>query len=497
VRKRVIAPLASLLVGLCAPSARSQGNDRSAPTGGRSALMGNTGVALGADGAAPFLNPATIVRINDRSLAFSVNFYTFSLTHFSSWHQPGQTDAAHFGDLALGNTAVSTSSFNALPSTLCLFFTVAGVTAEGERTGALHRGRQKLAVCLGNVESSSVTMAALSFRGTTPAGATAQVDSFAASWTRLHVGPTYSLSLSDDFALGLSLHAVATADTFAVSGNSITSAAGGGAIQTSLGTGGNGHSVDLTAILGAIYRVGPVTLGASAQIPSLHLYGRYDAVMHSQYDVAGADTATLTNGTGSFVAPPPVRVAFGVGATVGRLTLEADGAYDFPTSTAIESALSVQSTNLVAAGATSTTLDATYAIASRPVVNLAAGGEYFVSRQFSLLGGASTNLSTLRGLTPTTTLADMVQSRTNSVRLSFGIGSYGTGGDLLIGTQLGFGWGEALAVNPYVLPNDWAVVSTQTYSAMVILAGATNLRAIGRAVERVENVVTGTPQPSK
>ncbi len=45
-----------------------------------------------------------------------------------------------------------------------------------------------------------------------------------------------------------------------------------------------------------------------------------------------------------------------------------------------------------------------------------------------------------------------------------------------------------------MVPNQWAVVDTQTYSAMFILAGATNLRAIGRAMEKVTNaVITGAP----
>src|SRR5689334_14206697 len=73
--------------------ARAQANDRSSPLGGRSALMGNTGVALGRDGAAPFLNPATVVAIDDRRLAFSVNFLTFQVNDFSDWQQPGTVDA--------------------------------------------------------------------------------------------------------------------------------------------------------------------------------------------------------------------------------------------------------------------------------------------------------------------------------------------------------------------------------------------------------------------
>jgi hypothetical protein len=100
----------------------------------------------------------------------------------------------------------------------------------------------------------------------------------------------------------------------------------------------------------------------------------------------------------------------------------------------------------------------------------------------------------LSALTPSASLGNLVQSRTNYVSTSFGIGSYGGGGDLLFGVKLDYGWGQALVVNPYVLPNQWAEVSTNSYAATLILAGATDLRAIGRAVEKVERVVTtGSP----
>ncbi len=195
-------------------SARAQGNDLSAPSGGRSALMGNTGVALSRDGSAPILNPATIVRIDDNSLAFSVNFYTFASTSFSHWHQPAPVDTTRFGDVGLNGTSISTNGFRIFPSTLCLFFTVRGVTAEGSNDGGLHGGRQKLAICFGSTEFEDVVLPALSFRGNTPLGMTAQTQSVARNWNRFHAGPTYSISFGDNFAVGLSLHGVYTTESF-------------------------------------------------------------------------------------------------------------------------------------------------------------------------------------------------------------------------------------------------------------------------------------------
>ena len=488
---RRVAPLALAFV---AGSASAQGNPLSAPIGGRSALMGNTGVALARDGTAPFLNPATIVRINDNSLAFSVNFYTFASTSFTGWHQPGPPDASQFGNVALDHTSIETSGFRIFPSTLCLFFTIRGVTAEGASDGGLHRGRQKLAVCFGSTEFQDTVLPALSFRGSTSLGTTAQTQSLQRNWNRFQAGPTYSISLSDDFALGASLHGIYTSESFALESSSITSAQGGGAIASSLGAGGQGRAFDLTAILGAAYHVGRVTLGASVQLPALHVFGTYQATLQDAYGVAGADNATLTSGSGSFNAPPPVRFSLGAGAEWQRLVLEVDGSFLLPVG-AISSSLNGATTTLAGGASSASFFSAAYSIQEHPVWNTALGAEYFLSRSFSLVGGGSTSLSTLPALSPTMSLGNLVQARSSSVSASLGIGSYGAGADLLIGAQLGYAWGQSMAINPYVLPNDWAVVDTHSYSVMLVLAGATDLRAIGRAVEKVENAVTtGNPE---
>jgi hypothetical protein len=107
----------------------AQGNDIAAPAGGRATLMGNTGVALGRDGSAPFYNSATIVRIRDERLAFAVNFYSLTLSHLPAWHQPDKLDADRFGKDNLQGTSLFDINFRPLPSTLCLFFTLEELAA--------------------------------------------------------------------------------------------------------------------------------------------------------------------------------------------------------------------------------------------------------------------------------------------------------------------------------------------------------------------------------
>jgi hypothetical protein len=488
---------ALLAIVVASGPARSQGNDRSSPTGGRSALMGGTGVALARDGAAPFTNPATMGTVDDQRIAFSVNFFTYEITHFSGWNQPGPVDAAQFGAVHLNGAQDESSRFQGLPSTLCLFLTLAGLRSATEgTTPEARRSRQKLAFCIGSLELTNVNLTSLSFTGSAPAGQTAQVESIARSWNRLYVGPSYSLYVTDALSVGLSLHGVATSESFVVDGSNVTSLVGGSTAQAALGTAGSGYSFDLAAILGATYRLGMTTLGASVQFPALHVLGHYQATAHDEYGgMTGADdVADLTNGSGSFVARPPPRASLGVGVELPRLTLEADASYDFAESGAIKTSLQGSSTDLAAGVTTTSPFAAAYAIAAHPTVNGALGAEYFVTRSFSVIGGASTNVSMLSALSPSASLGNLVQSRTNYVSTSLGIGSYGGGGDLLFGVKLDYGWGQALVVDPYVLPNEWAEVSTYSYAATLILAGATDLRAIGRAVEKVERVVTtGSP----
>ena len=456
--------------------------------------MGNTGVALSRDGSAPFLNPATIVRINDNSLAFSVNFYTFAVTSFAGWHQPGPVDTAHFGNVGLDGTSISTNGFRIFPSTLCLFFTIRGVTAEGSNDGGLHRGRQKLAVCFGSTEFEDIVMPALPFSGNTPAGTTTQTQSLALQWNRFQAGPTYSISLSDDFAIGASLHGVYTSESFVLDSSSITSIAGGGSVQSALGAGASAHAFDFAAILGAAYHRGSVTLGASVQVPTVHVLGSYHGTLHSEYGLAGTDNATLTSGSGSFSAPPPMRFSLGAGAEWKRLVVELDESFQLPVAS-IASSVNGSTTTLTGTTTTTTPLSAFYSVQPHAAWNTSLGAEYFLSKSFSLVGGGSTSLTTLPALSPTSSLGNLVQSRASSASASLGIGSYGGGADLLIGAQLGYAWGQSMAVNPYVLPNDFSVVDTRSYSVMLVLAGATDLRAIGRAVEKVENAVTsGNPE---
>ena len=481
--------------------ARAQGNDRSSPLGGRSALMGNTGVALGRDGAAPFLNPATVVRIDDRNIAFSANFLSLQVDRFGDWRAPASVDPA-FGSLELGHKTISSTRLTALPSTLCLFVFFSELAGRDSPTPAedptpWRGGRQKFAICLATMESQSLIAPAYAARASTPAGVTAHTLSLVRTWNRAHVGPTYSAQINDRLSLGVSVHGAYTTTSFVQDATSLTSAADGSATQSSLGFSGNGNSFDLTAVLGATYELGGTTLGASIQVPSLHIFGTYRTALAQRLDAATGSSAILTTGFGSYRAGPPIRFAVGAGGRVNRLTLEADASLTVGAAEAVSTSVHVENTYTASDLLATSTVRETHGVRTRPTVDGALGLEYFTTPALSLLGGLWTNLSTLERLkpVPVPSLANLVQARQSHVGLSFGVGSYGPGGELLFGTQLGYGWGETLIANLYAVPSDWSVVSSRSYSALFVIAGATNFRSIKRAIKGVQNAVT--PGPAK
>jgi hypothetical protein len=75
------------------------------------------------------------------------------------------------------------------------------------------------------------------------------------------------------------------------------------------------------------------------------------------------------------------------------------------------------------------------------------------------------------------------------VTASIGLGSYGDGSELLLGTQLSYGWGKSIAVDPYVSPPQLALVDQRNFGAMIIVAGGVSLSAFRRTLKDLQTVV--------
>ncbi len=463
--------------------------------------MGNTGVALGRDGAAPFLNPATVVRINDNKIAFSVNFYSIGTTSLKGWHQPGPVDTATFGNLQLSDSALSSTSFNSLPSTLCIFLTLfrndegdTGVNSDSKddtRNAERRAGRQKLAVCLATVERTEFGYTADVFRGTSPGIVTSQNQSLNRTWNRFIIGPTYSFDVNDRFSLGATAGVFVTQYRNIWSTNSLTYDSTNKAVSSVFDKSARGLSFDAGLIVGAGYRMGRNSFGAAIHSPTIHVLGTASSFYQSQYSGV-TDVTDRAAATGSFSAPSPPRVSLGWGREESWGSFEANVSYSFPMDGGIKSHLVGSKANVTEGVASESIADLDFRERSLGVVNAAVGAEYFMKPSFSALAGLSTDVSAVPDLAATnagTSLATFTQSKNTRVALSLGLGTYAPSGDLLIGTELSYGIGQTYAVNPYQLPPNFAVADQRSMSALFVIAGSTSLRTIKKAVDNVvENV---------
>ena len=131
-----------------------------------------------------------------------------------SFHQPGAVDTARYGALSLPNTSLDSSRADALPSTLCLFLTIGhwGDNVEQPEPDTGHRkGRRKLAACFGSLERQAFSATASGYSGGPARRVHAtQAVSIQRSWNRIYVGPSYSVYVTDDVAIGAALDGIGT-----------------------------------------------------------------------------------------------------------------------------------------------------------------------------------------------------------------------------------------------------------------------------------------------
>ncbi len=491
---RRVAPLLVLAVGLLLGEgvAHAQSNYGSTPLGGRSALMGNTGVALAKDGSAPFLNPATIVRIDDAKFAFSVNMYSASISSYSNWHAPGPLDQKRYGTLAQDQTSETQGRLDALPSTLCFFFTLRGlgqtIGEDHEREDAQHRkGRQKLAACLGTTDRGAVDYPALNFHS---AGNTvAQAQSFTRNWSRFQVGPTWSAYLTDDLAVGISFHGAYTQYEAYLSSSNIGTDVSGHPTVASYSASANAHALDLAAIIGMTYRLGRGThLGASLQTRAGSIFGSYSA---NEFGSFQGSAAQVSLARGDFAAPVPYRLSLGLGEEWTRVRVETNVSVYAPSNPSLSANIHADDTITDGNTVRVRPRDFTVGLNANAVVNAAMGFEYGVSRDLSVLGGLATDFSAGDRLSPVTlpALGTFTESREHRAIMSTGLASHGNTAEILFGFQFGYGWGKAYAVDSLVQPSSLGVVDVRNYSAIAIIGGSADLRAIEDAVKGVERAV--------
>lgn len=474
------------VLGAAAP-ARAQSNYRTAPIGGRSQLLGGTGMVYGRDAAAAFLNPATAVLIDDERLSFSVNFYQVSFVYAPRWYVPGPIDRSKFGDLSIGDATMTDLDFNALPSSLCMFFR-AGELPRLQGPMDPRKSDARVGLCFASTQRQSFNFAAEGFGEARPNSVTRQAQTLSQSYNRFAAGPTFALHLTRALAVGASLHASLASHRSLFAASATTYGSSPSPINSTFYSGSRGDSFQVEALLGATMRWGKQTVGLSVKSPSLHIYGVGGANQQSHFDGAGNATSVIS-AQGSFVSRSPLRVGLGTGIEAPWGLAELNTFVSAPLGSAYSAELEGTHVMTTDSAVDDRRIREQLGEPARGVVNVAVGTELFMSDRISLLTGLSTDLSAVPSGALRGSLFNYYPYRTHTIAASFGIGSHGPGGELLVGGELSVGWGERLAVNSYQLPPTIGTTGHGTYQFMLVVAGSTSLRAIRRAVEDVQEVI--------
>lgn len=463
-------------------AARAQGNYRSTPLGGRSALMGGTGVAAGRDGAAPFLNPATITNVDDTGFAFSANFLQIRSISIRDFHKPGAVTENEFGKLELDRTDLTVTEVDLIPSTLCLFVNLSGKTEDNSP-------RHRASFCFGTLERDAQSKLAIGYRGGSSAARVDQGQSFLRKWSRFSIGPAYSVNLTEELSVGASVSALSTNFDELSSGNTSIYSSSGRFLATAIDNVTSAASVDLTAALGITYKLDRhYKLGLSASVPSLHILGNYSSIYQTQY--SGRDDFAYANrGEGSFRASTPAKVAVGLAGSLPKVRFEIDATLHLPRAKATEAKLAVEQFASVSGTTAERNFDATFSTDTQAVLNSGVGIEWLFRPRLGLLAGLSTDFTSLPPLSRLPEVGTTAFARMNRASASIGLGSYGDNAELVVGVEGSYGWGKTFVLNPFELPNRYVPIDQRAWGFMLVVAGATNLNALRATVENVNNIV--------
>jgi hypothetical protein len=473
--------------------AGAQGAYRSTPIGGRTTLMGGAGIADGRDGAAAFLNPATIVRVDEGRLTFSVNFYSLSIHSAPRWFRPGRVDT-RFGEIDESATSMTDVAFDALPSSLCLFFKT-GQDAKGSSANDALGRRPRVGLCFATIQGEELVVSDQTHEQRTGVGITRQSQTVSQRYSRFAIGPTYALHLTQGLAVGASVHASLVSHRSLFSSSATTTGIGPRAIRSTFFSSSRGTSFQLNGIAGATYRFGKQTVGLAVESPSIELGGSGGASRDVHFDDGATKFQSSRFGEGSFSSRAPMRIGIGTAIVDTWGAAEIDFSYYTPLGRAYRANLEGHSVEDSGTSVVDREVVFDDSARARGVVNASAGVEILVSRSLSILGGISTDLSAAGADPLQRGLYRYFDSRQNRVALSAGVGSRGPEGDLLFGTELSHARGDRLTIDSYTLPPELVPTPVSTFRVLLVVAGSTSFRAIRRAVEDVTNVL-GPKKPS-
>jgi len=448
-------------------TAAAQGNFVSTPTGGRTALMGHTGTALGTDGAAAFLNPATLSRA-DWLLSVSVNLVGGETMTIHRYYAPGRIDPAVYGDLTPDRTTITRLGFDVLPTTVCLFM-------NGPRIGhaTTEQGTTKLAMCFGSYELDKLDYVG-HFYGGGAGRVTSELQSVFRTWQRFVLAPTMSVQVTPDVAIGASIWTVFSNSNALMSQAAVTSG-NGNPVASAYTTAFNGNAVGFSPLVGMTARTGRWMIGAAVQAPDATFFG--DA--HVSESSTHGNFSTVYGGAGSYHPMAPWRISLGAARQWQWSMVEANVNVGIPQDVPFR--VSSNGTRTTMDGAMLSREPAGVVLTERPSFMLEAGlgAEIYPIPPISVLGG------TYASLTFNPSAGGVLPTRQSRVGISGGLGSHGKGGDLIAGLDLSYEWGNTIVPNGYVLPPQLEQTNIDGFRVLFVLAGSTSLQTIARGLKDI------------
>jgi hypothetical protein len=469
VRSSVSLALCVALVAASPALARAQGL-QTVPTGGRSTLMGATGIARGNDSAAPFYNPAATLNVK-ASLGLSLNVINVE------WLKLTLTQPI---DPALGVSDVATSKekivVEGIPSTLCLFADLPRIGKGAGRTGL-----SKVAGCFGTASREQI-----SFLGNGALYGDVRQTGSAVNFTRVtdrFVGAvTFAVHVLDRLVLGASLQGYSTTVSLQSNGGTTSFGDGRSTTATAYGNGAGGNSIGVGMSLGATLELHPVTFGLVVQTGDLNVWGQGATSGFSQYSLgATQDYSQVYRYSGGFLTALPWRAGLGVAFETERLKTEVDLSLSFPRGDGFRTDFTSGGT-VTAINGVSTATQTPLRIdeAASWVGAIGVGAEYFTSpaKKFSVLGGLSATMTPLGSQR-----LDFYPIRENRFGFSVGMGAHTAAGTLMLGVQTSYGIGKTAVPNPYALPPQYGNADTDIVRVLFVLAGTTSFQALKEAAE--------------
>lgn len=462
--------LTSSLSLLWTLNARAQSNFEGGLLGGRTTMMAGAAVATGADEATPFMNPAGITRIPGQSFSFS----TFALS-LSNRTVRGALDPDD--RLGIQNPDTADLNLRIVPNTFCLFLD--GPPKEDFSS----RSRHKYSFCAATAERERFNFAENRFSGRGGDEFIGIAHTTEMLFVRSSVAMSWGMEVGRETNLGVSWRVDNARFQDSSIVGSFASAEPAGSFQ-SLSLSRRAWSWDTSLIVGITSNITRhVTLGVALTTPSQHLVGHYTGV--GTLALGAIRQEGVLQDDGDFRYNHPGNLRLGLGFEWPRVTFEVNGSFYGPQKQRARAnfdrritAFSPDQEATVIAGRDSVVEE------GRAVTNVSVGGEYFLKRDFSVLGGVGTDFSGLRARERQPIGDVLFRQNKDQVFASLGVSSYASLGRLLFGVNGSYAWGQLSAANPAIGSPDFASLAQRMWSLQLVLSGQITLRSVKTAAEK-------------